>query len=313
MHRLLLLDYDGLLYPGQPNRRDTSWMPWLVEVLRPWSDVRIVLHSTGIYSSALPDRSHLSEMAPRLIGSTYGLPHKDALEAALRVNKQRVDHHLMVIAHSTVLPEGQFNILVCDAELGLSAQKTQAALSAWLWRTRPPLRNVFGARLSKGVGEHVLYLDFDGVLHHEDVRWSLKRGPFLNAPGHSLFEHAALLEDLLKPYPQVHIVLSTTWARVFSCYGAAKRLPPGLRDRVVGATWHSAMPEQAFKDKPRGTQVLEDVRRRRPAHWLALDDTDEGWPLEASDHVLITDEQLGISAPGMAERIAAALRRMHCL
>jgi len=108
LSRLLLIDYDGLLYSGEPKRKDTSWMPWLVEALRPWSDVRIVLHSTGIYNSAPPDRRHLSEMAPRLIGSTYGLPHKDALEAALRVNKQRVDHHLMVIAHSTVLPEGQF-------------------------------------------------------------------------------------------------------------------------------------------------------------------------------------------------------------
>ena len=311
MHRLLLLDYDGLLYLGEPSQRDTTWIPWLVEALRPWNDVRIVLHCAGAHRFAPRDSHQLRELAPRLIGSTYGLPPKDALEATLRVNKQWVDHHLVVIAHSTVLPEGQFNVLVCDAELGLSARKTQAALSAWLWRTRPPLRDVFGNRMPKGSGEHVLYLDFDGVLHHEDVRWSLKRGPFLNAPGHSLFEHAALLEELLQPYPQLNIVLSTTWARVYSCYGAAKRLPPGLRNRVIGATWHSAMPEQAFKDKPRGTQVLEDVGRRRPAHWLALDDTDEGWPLEARDHVLITDEQLGISASGMAERIAAALQRIH--
>ena len=46
MHRLLLLDYDGLLYSGEPKQRDSSWMPWLVEALRPWSDVRIVVAGT---------------------------------------------------------------------------------------------------------------------------------------------------------------------------------------------------------------------------------------------------------------------------
>jgi len=313
VHRLLLIDYDGLLYSGEINQTDWSWIPWLVEALRPWNDVRIVLHCVDDHRSARIDSSQLRELAPRLIGRTYGLHDKDVLEATLRFNNHRVDHHLVVVAHSTVVPEGQFNVIVCDSELGLSAPKTQAALSAWLWRTRPPFRDVFGDRLPKGAGEHVLYLDFDGVLHHEDVRWRPKRGPYLDAPGHSLFEHAALLEELLQPYPQLGIVLSTTWARVYSCYAAAKRLPPGLRDRVIGATWHSAMPEQTFKEKPRGTQVLEDIARRRPFAWLALDDTDDGWPMEIRDHVLITDERMGISAPGTAERIAAALRGMHRL
>lgn len=127
----------------------------------------------------------------------------------------------------------------------------------------------------KGRGELVLYLDFDGVLHHENVLWHHKRGAYAGPPGFALFEHAGLLDKLLAPYPEVGIVLSTSWVRTYGCSGAAKRLPSGLRYRVLGATFHSEMDERTFDAKPRGKQVVEDVARRRPRGWLALDDTDE--------------------------------------
>lgn len=159
-------------------------------------------------------------------------------------------------------------------------------------------------------GTTVLYLDYDGVLHQENVLWHPRRGTYAGPPGFPLFEHAALLDALLAPYPLMNIVLSTSWVRTYGCYGAARRLPEGLRRRVIGATFHSRMSEQMFLLKTRGKQVLEDVARRRPLDWLALDDTDEGWPIPHQDHVLITDENLGIAAPGMPERIAAVLHRM---
>ena len=49
-------------------------------------------------------------------------------------------------------------------------------------------------------GPPVLYLDFDGVLHHEDVWWSPVRGPYFGpkAPPYAkLFEHAGLLAEAL--------------------------------------------------------------------------------------------------------------------
>jgi len=167
-----------------------------------------------------------------------------------------------------------------------------------------------GFKSPKVQGSTVLYLDFDGVLHHENVLWHPRRGTYAGPPGFVLFEHAALLDDLLSPYPQMNIVLSTSWVRTYGCYRTAQRLPEGLRRRVIGATFHSRMNEQLFLMKPRGKQVLEDVTRRLPVDWLALDDTDEGWP-DDSDHVILTHEELGISAPGAAERIAAALKRIH--
>jgi hypothetical protein len=163
----------------------------------------------------------------------------------------------------------------------------------------------------KGSGETVLYLDYDGVLHHENVLWHPRRGVYAGPPGFVLFEHALLLEELLEPFPKVRIVLSTSWVRVFSFSRALERLPQGLRQRTIGATFHSQMDQEIFASKPRGRQVMEDVARRSPKAWLALDDTDEGWPAEIRDRVLITDECLGISAPGMAYRVIKALEGMH--
>jgi hypothetical protein len=158
----------------------------------------------------------------------------------------------------------------------------------------------------------VLYLDYDAVLHPEAVYWHPRRGAYLDAAlveaGHRLFEHAELLEVLLEPYPDLTIVLSTSWAVQFGCQRAARRLPPGLRRRVIGATYHSSMDRYAFCDLPRGRQVLADVGRRRPTVWLALDDVNEGWGSERAN-VVITDLVRGIEEPAVLERVRLALER----
>src|ERR1044072_6314125 len=94
----------------------------------------------------------------------------------------------------------------------------------------------------------VVYLDFDGVLHHEDVWWSPVRGPYFGpkAPPHAkLFEHAGLLAEVLAPYPDPSRTLPIGRPhRGRSRYPFSKapgRLPPSLRPRVVGATFHSSM------------------------------------------------------------------------
>lgn len=163
----------------------------------------------------------------------------------------------------------------------------------------------------RGRGEAVLYLDFDGVLHHENVLRHPRRGIYLDAPPEfTLFQHAALLEALLQPYPAVRIVLSTSWVRVLGYSRSVKRLPQGLRERVAGATYHSRMNERLFIQLPRGVQVLDDVQRRRPSGWVALDDEGAGWP-EAYRHCLVlTDERLGLSAPGVADSLRSKLRQL---
>lgn len=163
----------------------------------------------------------------------------------------------------------------------------------------------------KGTGGNILYLDFDGVLHHEACFWHPRRGAYLVAPpNYKLFQHAALLQELLTPYPDVQIVLSTSWVRRYGYSKTAKRLPPALRQRVIGATFHSQMNELKFSALPRGQQVIEDVLRRKPAKWLALDDDPSGWPEDCLSHFVRTDECEGISDPQTLEKLVGKLTHL---
>jgi hypothetical protein len=141
-----------------------------------------------------------------------------------------------------------------------------------------------------------------------------KRGPQLKAPPqYSLFQHAPLLEEFLAPYPEVRIVLSTSWARVYGCENAAKRLPDGLRARVIGSTVHSRMYEEGFIAAPRGMQVWSDVLRRRPKDLVALDDDYLHWPKWCLDKYVKTHEHKGINHPSVMEEIKTKFTAMHAV
>ncbi|MBN3762329.1 HAD domain-containing protein [Burkholderia sp. Ac-20365] len=145
-------------------------------------------------------------------------------------------------------------------------------------------------------GGLILYLDFDGVLHPSDVWRRAGRPPYVKSPpGHRVFEHADLLVEVLAPFPDIRIVLSTSWVSVFKgVVKAARYLPEELRLRVIGATWHSAMDGSVFARLPRSLQILTDVHRRRPMAWLALDDDDEEWPAWCRSRLIHTHPVLGI-------------------
>ena len=163
----------------------------------------------------------------------------------------------------------------------------------------------------KGTGEQLLYLDYDGVLHHENCLWHPKIGAYLSAPvGYVLFQHAELLEQLLAPYPQVQIVLSTSWVRQYGCSKAAKNLRPVLRSRVIGATYNSNMREHEFSALPRGLQVWSDVVKRKPRNWLAIDDVAEGWPENSLPNFVLTHKQDGISDTAVLAELQEKLEKM---
>jgi hypothetical protein len=154
----------------------------------------------------------------------------------------------------------------------------------------------------------VLYLDFDGVLHHENVNFNPKRGIYLGAPGCTFFEWMPILERLLAPHPRVQIVLATAWVQRRSFAFAKKQLSPALQARVIGATYHQrGMREDEFLNLSRGAQIANDVYRRSPASWFALDDDDIGWPEGYRSHLIRTDGRLGISDPAIQEAVRVRL------
>jgi hypothetical protein len=144
--------------------------------------------------------------------------------------------------------------------------------------------------------EKILYLDYDGVMHDDAVYWHPTRGIYLDTPGRILFEWMPILEDLLAPHTDVSIVLSTSWVRAKSFEFAKNKLSTSLQEKVIGATFHNRLMQKFdFDNQSRGYQIWNDVLRRKPAAWFAIDNDDAQWPEHCRDRLVLTDDRLGLS------------------
>lgn len=164
----------------------------------------------------------------------------------------------------------------------------------------------------------ILFLDYDGVLHPQDVY--LERGrPVLRRTG-ELFMWAPILVDIVSPYPDLSIVLSTSWVRQLRFDRTKRYLPEELRARVIGATWHSAMgrhPEAAhrieswFVKASRFEQIAHYVARSNSADWLAIDDDDYGWRESERHRLIRTDPNGGLSEHAAQQDLQIKLKRAY--
>ena len=158
----------------------------------------------------------------------------------------------------------------------------------------------------------ILYLDYDGVLHPADVRVTASepQQPRVYSGGqptdHALFEHVALLERILAPFPDVRISLATSWVRTLGFEFAVQQLTPSLRARVVGTIWRGAL--LRFPPRTRHDAITTDVEERNVQRWLALDDDVDGWP-EERRHLVIAPNNAweGLSQPRLADELSDAL------
>lgn len=157
----------------------------------------------------------------------------------------------------------------------------------------------------------ILCLDFDGVLHPADVY--VRQGPaglepYLEGEG-ELFQWAPLLVDALAPYPDVKIVLSTTWAATAIGYeGSVARLPAALQWRVIGATANKMMPSR-FYSSSRYQQIAYTVSSfASGGEWIAIDDDDWMWPERQRHHLVhVADAKQGLAGPGVLAQLAERL------
>lgn len=164
----------------------------------------------------------------------------------------------------------------------------------------------------------ILFLDYDGVLH-PDAAYLVRGRPELRADG-ELFMWAGHLVDVLASAPQIRIVLSTSWARELRFARARDYLPAELRQRVIGATWHSGMStddehrplgrDTWWDSATRYQQIRRYVDRAGLTDWIAVDDQPTGWAESDRDKLVVTDSNLGLSAPSARARLAAAVGNM---
>jgi len=111
----------------------------------------------------------------------------------------------------------------------------------------------------------ILFLDFDGVLH-EDPCFDEAR----------LFARAPNLAEALAPFPEVAIVLSTSWRTHWTLAEMTRPLPAALRRRVVDATPQISPSDAPAALRPYRRQAecscwLQQNRLEQSA-WVALDD-----------------------------------------
>ncbi len=155
----------------------------------------------------------------------------------------------------------------------------------------------------------VLYLDYDGVLHSDEVYWYRKTGIVVKGD-HQLFAASDILESILTPYPELQIVLSTSWVRVLTYYKAAKRLPPNLQNRLRGATWHSSTNSTWWDSLTRYEQIANHARRHAVTRWLAIDDDADGWFVAESHRLIQTNGSLGLFEEAAQQNLARKLARL---
>lgn len=125
----------------------------------------------------------------------------------------------------------------------------------------------------------VLYLDYDGVLHHSAVMAGpgSPAQPILDEAGYSLFQYLPALEKLMPD--DVVIVLSTSWANLpkHSTNWAKAWLSPAMQNKVVGRTGDVWVGLRTFRQMPRGHQVMLHANQFTPLRWIALDDDSNGF------------------------------------
>jgi hypothetical protein len=137
----------------------------------------------------------------------------------------------------------------------------------------------------------LLYLDIDGCLH--PARASLAE----SQEGLPDFAWTPILVKILRPHPEIKIVVSSTWRVIYSRSELAKFLAP-LKIHGVTASWPGST---RFKE------IERHARQEKAARWLAIDDDDEGWPSKERHRLILTRPATGISNPESVAELAAKL------
>jgi hypothetical protein len=107
----------------------------------------------------------------------------------------------------------------------------------------------------------ILFLDFDGVLHHIDEAAIDEDFNFTGNP--NLFKWVPLLAELLAPYPELRIIVSSDWRRLFDDDALKTFLGP-LAARFIGVV--------ETYGPTRAAEIVIEAERRGILRWLALDD-----------------------------------------
>lgn len=142
-----------------------------------------------------------------------------------------------------------------------------------------------------------IYLSFGGVLNVGHGVLDQFGGVTLDT-GRPLFEYAPYLIDVLAPYSQVQIVLTTSWLHSLGAERTIALLPDHLLRKVVSTTLGTPPRLGEIKDGTAKTMsIMRHAARHGVSKWLALDDDAWGVPSGFEEHFLHTDSEKALGSP----------------
>lgn len=134
----------------------------------------------------------------------------------------------------------------------------------------------------------ILFLDFDGVLHPQ-----YEGEP---TPVGEVFCHLPRFEAIMRDFPSVEIVISSTWRNQFPFEELRSRFSPDIAARIVGVTPQIESTDRGDMQASREGEILDwlDVNKRSDTPWIALDDA--AWQFNKfRDHLVACIWYIGLT------------------
>lgn len=149
-----------------------------------------------------------------------------------------------------------------------------------------------------GDSSDLLFLDVDGVLHPVETNYSFSSKSFSRLP---------LLEDLLREFPSVEVVISSDWRLAESVEQLQRYFSEDIRHRIIGAT-PQLDPDAAIRHRRQlEIQAWLEGNGRGDAEWVALDDWSQSF--EAGfERLVLTDPALALDQDSVQELRSHFLR-----
>src|ERR1039457_666017 len=100
----------------------------------------------------------------------------------------------------------------------------------------------------------ILFLDFDGVLHPVFPKRELPDEE------NQLFSYLPRLENVLRDYSELRIVIVSSWREIRPWENVIKAFSPDVASRIIGATPVLKTKEPPYPKHPRHDEVLAYLR-----------------------------------------------------
>ena len=112
----------------------------------------------------------------------------------------------------------------------------------------------------------ILFLDFDGVLHPQ-----YDGEP---TPVSEIFCHLPRFESVMRDFPSVEIVISSTWRIQFTLKDLRDKFSPDIAARIIDMTPQIKWADDNYLPARREGEILKwlEIAGRSCTPWIALDD-----------------------------------------